>query len=321
MTKFSEIYNGQAKWLEKGTIFITLAGSRAYGTSTPASDTDYRGIAIAPKHINLGFAQGWDQMVQNQPTDMVIYSLQKFMKLACSSNPNIIEIIHTDPDDWVHASPVFMELYKHRDMFLSAQAKQTFSGYAISQLKRIKNHRGWLLNPPTHMPTRKEFGLEDVKKISKSVVGALDNLAERHAAKFDGQVMMLLDAEKRYNTALVHWKQYNQWKKARNVARAKTEADNGFDTKHAMHLIRLMRMCKEIMTDGKIIVKRPDADELLAIRNGAWTYDELIEQAEALDAECEELYKAGNHGLPRKPDMYKLNELCVDLIETHYATT
>lgn len=321
MTKFSEIYNGQAKWLEQGTIFVTLAGSRAYGTSTPKSDTDYRGIAIAPKNITLGFAQGFDQVVQNQPTDMVIYGLQKFMKLAASSNPNIIEILYTDPDDWHVATPIFMELYKHRDLFLSQSAKQTFSGYAISQLKRIKNHRGWLLNPPTHQPTRKEFGLNDTKKISKSVMGAFDNLADRHSAKFDGEVMQLLEAEKRYNTALVHWKQYNQWKRARNEARAKTEADNGFDTKHAMHLIRLMRMCKEILTDGKVVVKRPDAEELLAIRNGAWTYDELIEQAEILDAECEVLYKAGNHGLPRKPNMKRLNELCVRLIETHYSAT
>mgnify|MGYP001607055563 CR=1 FL=1 len=46
--------------------------------------------------------------------------------------------------------------------------------------------------------------------------------------------------------------------------------------KHAMHLVRLMRMCKEILITCEVVVKRPDREELLAIRNGAWSYYKLI---------------------------------------------
>ncbi len=62
--------------------------------------------------------------------------------------------------------------------------------------------------------------------------------------------------------------------------------------KHAMHLVRLLRMGAEALETGELLVKRPDAAELLAIRNGAWTYEELVEYAEMMDKHVREvLYK------------------------------
>lgn len=318
MTKFSEIYNGGTKWLEEGTIFVTLAGSRAYGTSTPTSDYDYRGIAIAPQAHMYSYMHNFEQAVQNKPTDLVVYSLQKFMKLAADSNPNIIEILYTDPSAWVLSTPVFKELVDNRHLFLSTKARHTFSGYAISQLRRIKSHRDWLLNPPKNKPTREAFGLSEANKVSKSVQGAFENISEKHGAKFDAHIMELLTAEKRYAAALVNYQQYVGWKKNRNASRASLEAENGYDTKNAMHMVRLMRMCKEILSTGEVIVNRPDATELLEIRNGAWSYDKLIAWAEMMDEDIEALYISGNSGLPTKPDHKALDALCVRLVEMHY---
>jgi len=42
-----------------------------------------------------------------------------------------------------------------------------------------------------------------------------------------------------------------------------------------------MRICREILSTGQVIVKRPDCDELLAIRDGAWQYERLLSWAEA----------------------------------------
>lgn len=53
--------------------------------------------------------------------------------------------------------------------------------------------------------------------------------------------------------------------------------------KHALHLVRLMRMAEEILSEGKVLVKRPDAQELLAIRNGAWSLESLLAWAEEKD--------------------------------------
>lgn len=70
-------------------------------------------------------------------------------------------------------------------------------------------------------------------------------------------------------------------------ARAELEAQHGYDTKHAMHLVRLLRMGEEILSTGRVNVRREDADELMAIRKGALSYDQLLEQSETLGTRIE----------------------------------
>ncbi|QXL90538.1 hypothetical protein [Salmonella phage NINP13076] len=95
---------------------------------------------------------------------------------------------------------------------------------------------------------------------------------------------------------------YWTWKENRNEARHELEVQYGYDTKHAMHLVRLMRMAEEILTDGKVLVKRPDAQELLDIRGGKWTLDELLSWADEKDRYIrEDLYKKTD--LPRTTDL------------------
>lgn len=100
---------------------------------------------------------------------------------------------------------------------------------------------------------------------------------------------------------------YWRWKAERNETRHQLEVDYGYDTKHAMHLVRLMRMGEEILTTGQVLVKRPDAKELLDIRAGKWTLDELLTWADEKDKLIRgELYKnsslqhSGNYNLAAK---------------------
>jgi predicted nucleotidyltransferase len=318
MKTFDEIYKGNLTWLKHSTIFMTLHGSQLYGTSTPESDMDVKGIAIPPKEYLYGFQQNFEQAIQSEPVDLVIYSLQKFMKLAADCNPNIIELLFADPDKWIVSIGIFKKLYDNRHAFLSMKARHTFAGYAFSQLKRIKSHRSWLLNPMTHKPTREEFGLNNMHKINSSIMGAFDNIKEKHDYNFDGEVMKLLTAEKRYTTALTQYNQYMNWKKNRNPKRALEEEKMGFDGKHAMHLVRLTKMCKEILTTGEVVVSRPDARELLEIRNGKWTYDELINWADSQEKEIDKIYKNSKQILPHSPNKSFLNDLCTGLIEEFY---
>jgi uncharacterized protein len=90
-------YRGNLEWLGKRTIFASVHGSQAYGTATPESDIDIKGIAIPPAKYFHGFVQKFEQAESNHPYDMVIYDLRKFMHLASQCNPNIIEILFTEP--------------------------------------------------------------------------------------------------------------------------------------------------------------------------------------------------------------------------------
>ena len=79
--------------------------------------------------------------------------------------------------------------------------------------------------------------------------------------------------------------------------------------KHGMHLVRLLRMCREILEDGVVNVRRKDFKELLEIRNGSWTYDQLIAYGEEQDKYIREVAYP-NTTLRKKPNI----ELATDLI-------
>lgn len=111
-------------------------------------------------------------------------------------------------------------------------------------------------------------------------------------------------------------KNYWTWKENRNELRHELEVNFGYDTKHAMHLVRLMRMGEEILTTGEVLVKRPDAKELLDIRAGKWTLDELLTWADEKDKLIRgELYKnsslqhSGNYNLAAKVLM-RAQDMC-----------
>lgn len=90
------------------------------------------------------------------------------------------------------------------------------------------------------------------------------------------------------------------------------------NTKHAMHLVRLMRMGCELLRDGVLHVRRPDAAELLRIRNGDWSYDRLIGWAEEMDAGMKQY--ATTSTLPKKPNRKAIDRLCRDLVARYVMT-
>ena len=63
-------------------------------------------------------------------------------------------------------------------------------------------------------------------------------------------------SDPRCDPPMKHWDSYQTWKTHRNPARAELERQHGYDTKHAMHLIRLMRMGLEVLETGDLGVRR-----------------------------------------------------------------
>lgn len=137
--------------------------------------------------------------------------------------------------------------------------------------------------------------------------------AAGRAIGYDENFLRLLDLERQYKSRHTEWAQYQNWLATRNPARAEIERKYGYDCKHGMHLVRLMRMAREILETGKVIVKRPDREELLAIRNGAWSYEQIVEWAERQDAELQEVYKTCT--LRATADREALDELCISIVE------
>ena len=115
------------------------AGSHAYGTALPTSDVDFRGIFCAnPINIRTPFFPV-REVVDDAEEDTKYYELAHFMKLCLDCNPNIIELLWTDDEDIVFRTLAYDLLRSYRQQLLSSKIAFTTSGYALSQLARMKN--------------------------------------------------------------------------------------------------------------------------------------------------------------------------------------
>lgn len=375
--------------LRSRTILLTVAGSRAYGIHKADSDVDVKGVGIATAPYYHGFMRKWEQAegahmgafanllnaeeaaaTAATKLEGTVYELRKFVALAADNNPNILDVLFCRDEEVRLVTPLGRKLREARELFLSAKAKHTFSGYAAAQLKRIKGHRAWLLNPPTHQPTRAEFDLPEHTLIPADQLAAakaavqkkLDQwefdfsgmpdaeiihvttqvsdfltevcanlgfpkvddgkwLAAARAIGLDANLILVMQREREYEAASRYFKQYQDWKKNRNPDRAALEEKYGFDTKHGGHLVRLLKMGREILTTGKVHVWRGeggpgDAEEIRAIRKGAWTYEQVVEWAEREDAELEAIYRERRYVVPKQPDREAIDRLCIELVET-----
>jgi hypothetical protein len=98
----------------------------------------------------------------------------------------------------------------------------------------------------------------------------------------------------------------------------------GFDTKFAGHMIRLGYQGCEYLETGTITLPMPDesttagcALNVREIRDGHWTLDRIIGEAEALEARLERAYD--NTSLPAEPDVEWLNDWLVDKYLWEYS--
>ncbi len=122
------------------------------------------------------------------------------------------------------------------------------------------------------------------------------------------------DAFKMHNA---DWKRYTTWKKEVNRDRwVETKDGKSIDAKNVMHLVRLMEMNREIATGKGCLVRRPNREELLAIRNGERNLDEIIAWAEVEEEEVKKLYEQSD--LPKTVDMQLVRQILLRMRSDFY---
>jgi predicted nucleotidyltransferase len=214
--------------LRPHVIYRCRVGSRAFGLATDASDDDVRGIYLPPARLHWSLFKQPEQLeFAEDGKDEVYWELEKFLKLALKANPNVLETLWTPLV--LHADETAGRLRDMREAFLSRHLYQTYSGYVLSQFRRMAN------------------------------------------------------------------------------AHARTGA---YKPKHAMHLVRLLYSGIEALRSGRVRVDVAEhREELLAIRSGAWTFEQARVRALELDREFQEAYRETT--LPEQPDYHKADEFLI----------
>jgi predicted nucleotidyltransferase len=92
--------------------------------------------------------------------------------------------------------------------------------------------------------------------------------------------------------------------------RPEIEVQFGYDVKAAMHTLRLLCECRELVSSGKITLPRPERDFLVRVRTGGYSMEKVIAMANELMAECAETER--NSVLPERVDRHAVSELLAD---------
>jgi hypothetical protein len=121
--------------LYKNVIYRCVVGSRAYGLDDHESDTDRRGIYLPPADLHWSL-YGVPEQLENPDNEEVYWELQKFVIMALKANPNVLECLYTPIVEY--ASPLAQEMLDFRQAFLSKMVYQTYSGYVMSQFKKLQ---------------------------------------------------------------------------------------------------------------------------------------------------------------------------------------
>ncbi|GGM02121.1 nucleotidyltransferase [Streptomyces fumigatiscleroticus] len=117
------------------TIYACVMGSRAFGLATEGSDTDRRGVFLAPTPLFWRFDKP-PTHVEGPAPEQFSWELERFCELALRANPNILECLHSPVVEYADATG--RELLALREAFLSRRVHETFTRYAHSQRRKLE---------------------------------------------------------------------------------------------------------------------------------------------------------------------------------------
>ncbi|MGW5284115.1 nucleotidyltransferase domain-containing protein [Streptomyces collinus] len=116
------------------TIYSCVMGSRAFGLATETSDTDRRGVFLAPTPLFWRFHKP-PTHVEGPGEERFSWELERFCELALRGNPNVLECLHSPLVE--HVDDTGRELLALRGAFLSRQVHGTFTRYALGQRRKL----------------------------------------------------------------------------------------------------------------------------------------------------------------------------------------
>ena len=118
-------------------IFQVYRGSFVYGTYIEGkSDKDIGGIYMSDFNDVLGY--GYKPQVSDEKGDTVFYDLKRFLELAQTNKPSILELMFTPEKFHIYKHPLMNLILDNKEKFLTKLCEKTLLGYAHEQIKKAK---------------------------------------------------------------------------------------------------------------------------------------------------------------------------------------
>ena len=277
------------------TIVKMVFGSHLYGTDTPDSDRDYKGVFIPDtKDIYLGripntyhtHTKSGDGKNTSADVDTEIHSLHHFIDLACKGEMEAIDMLHAPPDMWLESSPIWERIISERHRFYTANMK-AFKGYIGKQANKygVKGSRiAAARSALSCMLGGSSYKLSAIWDI-------LPTGEYLKKMEIEGNQFYEVCGRKIQNTLTIG----NAYEIVKKILdnygeRAKmAESNEGIDWKAISHAFRAAYELRELYTERTITFPLPEKALVKKIKTGAfdfkyvwWRLEELVEEIEIL---------------------------------------
>lgn len=296
-------------------------GSHLYGTATPTSDTDYKGVYLPsrrevllgriPKTWRCNTKAGSDQKNAATDTDEEIYSLHYFIELACQGQTAAIDMLHAPADMLTDASETWADLQGQRERFYTKNLN-AFIGYARRQAAKygIKGSR----LASARMVLDYLAGLHPETRLA-DVWDALP--AGEHIHKLPGEKCRLYQVCGKLLQDTTRAKHYTpmlrQYVQEYGERARLAELNQGVDWKAVSHAFRAGFQIKAVLTLGGFSYPLPEAAFLVRVKTGQVPYPEAGPALEDLIDECEALSAASS--LPANVDRAYWDDWLCEVME------
>lgn len=298
-----------------GTIMLAYRGSIAHNMYIPGTDpnsiddVDLMGFVIGPESCYLGLTEWGSRGTKEYKEaqyDCVFYELRKAASLLLQGNPNILGMLWLRQQDYLYLSDAARELIANRQLFVGKHVYNAFAGYAFAQLEKMESRDPTELREYMAVTAElKHRGAHPNHKSEKFPEPVRETGEARDVANWDTEKLV------------ARLRTYQ--KKGENIGylgekRKGLVLEHGYDSKNAAHLIRLLRMCKEFMETGELIVYRTaDAAELLDIKRGKWPLEDIKRHADELFMECRNAWDSSS--LKSEPDRGEVERLLIKILK------
>lgn len=305
--------NGDTFSPPEGTFWLAYRGSVAHGMYIPSDDPnsiddiDLMGFVIGEKRNYFGL-QEWGSRgtkeIKAGAYDVVLYEIRKAVSLLLQGNPNILSMLWVDSQYTLLSTPAAKELRRNRHLFRGKHVYNAFAGYAHAQLQKMETREPSELREYLAVTAElKHRGAHPNHKGEQFPEPIRESGEAKDAAHWDVEKLV---------ARLRHYQRKGENLGYLGEKRKQLVLEHGYDSKNAAHLIRLLRMCIEYMGTGELIVRRPDAAELLDIKRGKWP----LEDIKALSAHLFEEAKAAKEAssLPAEPDFEGVEKMLIEIL-------
>lgn len=329
------------------TVMETVFGSHLYELQTPTSDRDYKGIFIPhPRDILLGTApkaidtSTGDKSSKNtiDDIDRQLYSLKKFISLACDGDTVALDMLHATDDKLVANSEIWQYIRANRWRFYTTEltglfgyvrkqaAKYGVKGSRLAALREVYEVLQKIVHDTWGGAAAADMGVNITKDLYGQRIKVKDIvslLPENEFCRFitdetqkSGcqQFYEVLGRKFQYTISVAEMKKslYKLWDEYGERAR-QAEANEGIDWKALSHALRGGYQLISIFRDGDIVYPLKESGFIKRVKTGGAKFSEVQEELEYAMQQVERLAAVSQY--PKQVD----REFWDSFVERVYA--